>query len=64
MLQSRGLHSQGRMSETARRDQLSEPPFLYLLQGVFTVVTLVHLKKNSDCLKLKVKENLSDFQIE
>lgn len=33
------------MNETAGRDQLSEPPFLYLLQGVFTVVTFVSLKK-------------------
>lgn len=48
------------MNETAGRDQLSKPPFLYLLQGVFTVV---HFKKNSDCLTL-VKENLNDFQID
>ena len=26
-------------------------PFLYLLQGVFTVVTIVYLKKNLGCLK-------------
>lgn len=51
------------MNETAGRDQLSKPPFLYLLQGVFTVVTFIHLKKNSDCLKL-VKENSNDFQID
>lgn len=52
MLKSRSLHSQGRMSETAGRDQLSKPPFLFLLQGVCTVVTFVQLKKNySDCLK-------------
>ena len=52
MLKSRSLHSQGRMSETAGRDQLSKPPFLFLLQGVCTVVTFVQFKKNySDCLK-------------
>lgn len=45
MLKSRSLHSQGRMSETAGRDQLSKPPFLFLLQGVCTVVTFVQLKK-------------------
>lgn len=47
MLKSIGLHSQGRMSKTAGRDQLSKPPFLFLLQGVFTVVTFVQFLKQT-----------------
>lgn len=45
VLKLRGPHSQGRRSETAGRDQVSKPPFLFLLQGVFTVVTFLQFLK-------------------